>query len=118
MLYFEISYFQTRMSITLVFGLYLTILQDMKINVIVIMSNSRGGGGGCAGCTAAHPIYATFLSKDPSFGPQKLDFYTELHTQYLEASIGPEIDISLYYKTLSLSICLFLFEGFVTQYIC
>ena len=52
--------------------------------------NSRASGSGCAGCAAVHPIIASFLSRDPSFGPKKLDFYTYMHTPFLEASIGSE----------------------------
>ena len=44
------------------------------------------GGSGCAGCAAAHPIFAPFLCKDPNFWPKKLHVYTYLHTQCLDAS--------------------------------
>ena len=42
-----------------------------------------------AGCVSAHPIFASFLDKDQSFGPKMLDVYVYLHTQCLKTHIEP-----------------------------
>ena len=34
-------------------------------------SKSRVGGNGCAGCGAAHPIFGSFIMRDPSFKQKK-----------------------------------------------
>ena len=54
-------------------------------------TRSRAGGSGCAGYAAAHPIFGSFVTRDLSFELNKLDFYTNLHTQCLEASTGPDL---------------------------
>ena len=45
-------------------------------------------------CAAAHPIFGSFICRDLSFEQKKLVFYTNLHTQILEASFGPESSYS------------------------
>ena len=61
------------------------------ICLLVFSTCHRAGGGGCAGCAAAHPIFAPFLYMDPNFWPKKLHVYTYPHTQCLDASTAPDV---------------------------
>ena len=65
-------------------------------------SHLHFSGSRCAGCAAAHLIFASFLSEDLSFGPKKLDFHTCLPTQCLEASTGPAFSDNLHWMLYSI----------------
>ena len=49
------------------------------------------GGGGCAECAQAHPIFGAILSKDLYLFQKNLELDSCVHTQYLVASAGPEL---------------------------
>ena len=53
--------------------MYLYLLDSIDLFVCIIKTAfhmaillSRAGGSGCAGCAAAHPIFVSFLCKDPN----------------------------------------------------
>ena len=46
----------------------------------------RGGGSGCAGCVAAHPLFASFIWQKASFVLKKLEVFNSLHTHILVGS--------------------------------
>ena len=59
--------------------------------IVVTSWRYRAGGGGCAGCAQAHPIFGTSLSKDICLLQKNSDFGTCVHTQYSMASAGPAL---------------------------
>ena len=47
-----------------------------------------GGGIGCAGCAAAHPLFCSFPLEKIKFCPPNMDSLAKLHTQVKVASAG------------------------------
>ena len=63
--------------------LFAYILERWKCNVLHAICY-RAGGSGCA-----YQMIGSFICKGTMFGQTKLDVYTNLHTQFLEAYISP-----------------------------
>ena len=63
----------------------------MDSHTFWMASSFRAGGTGCAGCAAAHPLFAASFDKDHSFSKIFMNI-TSLHSHILEASAAPEND--------------------------